>query len=320
MFTLDFSREDAGVRYHDVPFRYETPTSVEVHAPEVYQGRASIRVDIKARGIVAASCTYALEPRRKVLEVDWLLDKEDVLDPESVIIAFPFNLGDPRFRLDLGGVPSAPHDDQIPGAVRDYFPIQRWAGVNDGSRGVVLASLEEPLVQHGDVTAATWNRDSFDPESPTILAWPLNNHWEVNFKASQDGEIPLRYRLTTHEGPTDDAFASRFAAEQAVVPIVLRDRVRTGPQAASFVSVDEDSDVLVVAKPAERDKAVILRYQNLRNEPQAVPTRLLSGSVKGVAKVTPIEAETGDTVALEGPVFTVELAPREVASFEVSLG
>ncbi len=60
-----------------------------------------------------------------------------------------------------------------------------------------------------------------------------------------------------------------------MVPIVLRDRVRTGPQEERFVSVPETSDVLVVAKPAERDQAVILRYQNLRKERQAVPTTLI---------------------------------------------
>jgi alpha-mannosidase len=319
MFELDFSREDAGIRHKDVPFRYETATSVKVHPPEIYQGRASIRVDIMARGIVSASCTYALEPRRKVLEVDWLLDKEAVLDPESVLISFPFNLGEPQFRLDLGGVPSAPHEDQIPGAVRDYYPLQRWAAVSDGQRGVVVASLETLLVQLGGVTSAKWDRDGFDPEGPTILAWPLNNHWEVNFKASQDGEIPLRYRLTTHEGPTNDTFASRFAAEQAVVPVVLRDRVRTGPREGQFVSIPQGAEVLVVAKPAERDDAVVLRLQNLKKETQPVPIKLVSGSPKRVAKITPIEADTGEEVAIVDGVFTVELAPQEVASFEVSL-
>ncbi len=82
----------------------------------------------------------------------------------------------------------------------------------------------------------------------------------------------------------------------------------------------ETSDVLVVAKPAERDQAVILRYQNLRKERQAVPTTLLSGSATRVARVSPIEADAGDEIQLEGGVFTVDLGPQEVASFEVSLG
>jgi hypothetical protein len=306
MFTLDFSREDAGVRYRDVPYRYERATKVTVQPPELYQGRGSIRVDIEAAGVRSASVTYALEPRRKVLEVDWLLDKEKVLDPESVLIAFPFNLGEPSFRFDLSGVPSAPHDDQIPGAVRDYFPIQRWAAVSDGERGVVMASIETLLVQLGGVTSTLWEREGFDPESPTILAWPLNNHWEVNFKASQDGEIPLRYR--------------RFAAEQAVVPIVLRDRVRSGPQQGRFVEIPDDAEVLVTAKPAERDGAIVLRFQNLKRERQAVPVRLLSGIAASVSRVTSIETDAGAPLALTDNAFTVDLEPRALASYEVVLG
>lgn len=318
-FVLDFSREDAGHRYKDVPYRYETATKVTVNAPEVYKGRASIRVDIEAAGVHSASVTYALEPRRKVLEVDWMLDKIDVLDPESVYVAFPFNLGSPNFRFDMGGVPSAPGADQIPGAVRDYFPIQRWASVDDGERGVVIASIEAPLVMLGGITSCDWNRDQFDPESPTIMAWPLNNHWEVNFKASQDGEIPVRYRLTTHEGPTDDAAAARFAAEQLVAPIVLRDWVRDGEQTGRFLEIDQEAGVLVTAKPAERDDAIIVRFQNLRNHAQTVTGRLVSGRAKSLLAVSPIEVETGESLPISDGRFAVELEPLDLASFALVL-
>src|SRR5690606_10184128 len=149
-----------------------------------------------------------------------------------------------------------------------------------GERGVVLASIETPLVQLGGITSYEWNRDSFDPESPTIMAWPLNNHWEVNFKSSQDGEIPVSYRLTTFAGETDIAAATRFAAEQAVAPIVLRDRERNGPETGRFLSVPEDAPVLVTAKPAERADAIVVRVQNLSNRAQSVPLDLLSGKVR----------------------------------------
>ncbi|WP_029041913.1 glycoside hydrolase family 38 N-terminal domain-containing protein [Cucumibacter marinus] len=319
-FKLDFSREDAGLRFTDAPYRYETPTEVTVHEPEIYEGRASIKVDIKARGIVTASCTYALEPRRKVVEIDWLLDKEDVLDPESVVIAFPFNMGSPEFRFDMGGVPSAPHADQIPGAVRDYFPIQRWASVSDGERGVVLASIEAPLVQLGGITSTEWNRDHFDPEAPAIMAWPLNNHWEVNFKASQEGEIPIRYRLTTHAGPTDDVMASRFAAEQVVVPIVLRDRVRTGEASGQYIAVDEAAAVLVNAKPGESEDTIVLRIQNLQNEGQNAGVKILAGSPRSAQRVSAIETAPEADLPLSDGRFEIALKPLEIATVAVRLG
>ena len=41
---------------------------------------------------------------------------------------------------------------------------------------------------------------------------------------------------------------------------------------------------------------------------------------RNITRVTPIEADTGEELALVGETFTVELAPQEVASFEVTLG
>ena len=173
--------------------------------------------------------------------------------------------------------------------MRDYFPLQRWAAVSDGTRGVVMASLETLLVQLGGITSCDWNRDSFDPESPTIVAWPLNNHWEVNFKASQEGEIPLRYRLTTHEGPTDDSFASRFAAEQAVVPIVRHHHERWDgegypdrlagteiPLLARIVAVADVFDAMLLARtyrpalPLEVALARVLELSGSAFDPDVV--------------------------------------------------
>ena len=211
-----------------------------------------------------------------------------------------------------------PDEDQIPGAVRDYFPIQRWIGVSDGERGVVIAPLEAPLVQLGGITSARW-ADRLEPEGPTIMSWPMNNHWEVNFKASQDGEVPLTYHLTTHAGPTNDTVAARFAAEQAVPPIVLRDRVRTGAPQGRFLDIPMDSEVLVTAKPAEDSKAIILRFQNLKAEDQIVPVRFLSETLTSAAQVSPIETETGEAIPIDASTITVTLRPLAVMTVKVNL-
>jgi hypothetical protein len=82
---------------------------------------------------------------------------------------------------------------------------------------VTIAPLDAPLVHLGGITTGRWAKE-LEPEGPTVMSWALHNHWMVNFKASQGGEIPLRYRLTTHAGPVDDTAASRFGAEEATHP------------------------------------------------------------------------------------------------------
>jgi alpha-mannosidase len=179
-----------------------------------------------------------------------------------VFVAFPFKLEAPRFTIDLNGIPAVPNDDQLDGAAKDWYPLQRWVDVSDGKRGVTLVPLDAPLVHLGGITTGKWSR-RLVPEGPTIMSWALNNHWMVNFKASQGGRTPLRYRLTTHAGAADPAAATRFAAEAAVPPVVLRDIAPTGARSDSFFSVGPDAPVLVTAKPGEEPGWIALRLQNL---------------------------------------------------------
>jgi hypothetical protein len=305
-FVLDFSRIDCGIRHTDTPYVRESVAEARVGEPLVAHGRASIAVEVSGPGISSATCTFALETGRRCLEVDWVLQKTPVRDAESVYVAFPFALGDPTFTVDLGGAPARADEEQIVGSSRDWYPVQRWVSVSDGERTVVMAPLDSPLVQLGGITIQRWAR-TLEPDGPTLMAWPLNNHWDVNFLADQHGEIEQRYRLTTHAGPTDEVLAARWGAEQFSLPIVLRDRVRTGERTGRLLSVPDDRDVLVSAKPAEDGNGLVLRLENLRREPQEARVRVHAGRVESAMLTTPIEA---DVRALEtdGDAVTVPLA------------
>src|SRR5690606_15510871 len=133
---------------------------------------------------------------------------------------------------------------QLPGTVRDWFPIRGWVDVSDHAAGATIVPIDAPLVQLGGITTAK-AAERLAPEGPTVMSWALNNHWMVNFKASQGGLIPLRYRMTTHDGPVDDASAGRFAEEMHTPPIVLRDYVRTvSDPERSYLSVEPADAVM----------------------------------------------------------------------------
>ena len=263
--NYDFSHPDFFVGNKRTPWVRRSASQVEIGEAAVNQGRASITLRIAAPGVASATVTYALDADTKSLEIDWSLDKLEHEDPEAVFIAFPFKLGAPRFTIDLNGIPCAPNDDQLDGAAKDWYPLQRWVDVSDGERGVTLVPLDAPLVHLGGITTGKWSR-RLEPEGPTIMSWALNNHWMVNFKASQGGRIPLRYRLTTHAGAVDPAVAARYAAEVSVPPIVLRDIAPSGARSASFFSLDPRVPVLVTAKPGEEAGWIALRLQNLARE------------------------------------------------------
>src|SRR5439155_1336756 len=313
LFVMDFSRDDFGVWQVDPPFRYETAASVRVHAPRVHEGVASIDVEIEAAGVRRAHVRYLLETGRRTLGLEWLLDKEHLTAPESVYIAFPFALGEPRFRVDLNGVACTPDEDQLNGAVRDWYPIRRWVDVSDGERGVTLAPLDAPLVQLGGITTGKAAHE-LRPEGSALMSWALNNHWMVNFKASQGGEIPLRYRLTTHGGACDDAAANRWAAEEAMPAIVLRDEVRRGGGTSGrFAAVPDDLALEVTAKPAEDGDGIVFRIRNLGPDAMTVPLELLAASPSAAWRTSPIEVDREPLEVAGRVVNNVPPKSRDIA-------
>jgi alpha-mannosidase len=317
LFVMDFSRDDFGIWQVDPAFRREPSRAVSVREGRVHEGVAEIEVDVEVAGSRAAHCRYALESGRGALAVEWTLDKEHVTEPEAVYVAFPLALDEPSFRLDLNGVPCTPDADQLNGTVRDWYPVRRWADVSDGERGVTICPLDAPLVQLGGITTGK-AASELRPEGPALFSWALNNHWMVNFKASQGGRIPLRYRLTTHAGGCDDAAAGRFAAEEATPPIVLRDYVPRGSRTGRLVAVD-DPGVEMTAKPAEDGDGVVVRLHDVDGAERAVELHFEAATPASACRVSPVE-EDGEPLELAGRAVRVPLGGRGVTSLRVRFG
>ena len=235
--------------------------------------------------------------------------------PESVYIAFPFALAAPSFRLDLNGVACTPDEDQLDGAVRDFHPLRRWVDVSDEQGGVTVAPLDAPLVQLGGINTGK-AQHKLEAEGPAVYSWALNNHWMVNFRAFQEGEIPLRYRLTTHAGPCDDAAATRFAADVSTPALVLRDWIRKDDASdrGQFVEVDDDG-VELALKLAEDGDGVIVRLHDQRGEARSVSLRF--ASARTVQPTSVVEIDEGAALDVDDRVATVALPARGIVSLRV---
>jgi hypothetical protein len=306
---ISFDKPEFYTGHKDTPWQRETATRVTLSEATIREGRAAITATIEAPGVSAATVTYALDADTRCVVVDWSIDKLAHEAAEAVFIAFPFNLGKPEFLLDLNGIPAVPNDDQLDGAAKDWYPVGRWVDVSDEARGVTIVPLDAPLVHLGGITTGKWAR-TLAPEGPTVMSWALNNHWLVNFRSSQSGRIPLRYRLMTHAGKADAAAAARFAAEQAVPPVPLRDIAPTGKRQDSFFSVDPALPVLVTAKPGEEHGWVALRLQNLSREAVRAAVNFTVPPRAAMA-ADPIEHPLA-ALPVEGAALLVDLAPLEI--------
>ena len=135
-----------------------------------------------------------------------------MIHPEATYLLFPFNIPGAQARFDTGGVPVRPHIDQIPGTCRDYFTVQRWVDFNDGKRGVIIATPENPMVQLGDFHFAH-DQSEVHLERAMFMGWVTNNYWETNFPGMQPGTVTARYHILPYKGEFDESRAHRFGME-----------------------------------------------------------------------------------------------------------
>jgi alpha-mannosidase len=140
------------------------------------------------------------------------------------------------------------------------------------------------------------------------MSWALNNHWFVNFKAQQDGQIRLRYSLTSMSGHLDVDRAMRFAAEMRTPPVVLRDRAPLATQSGAFLEVLEGADIVAGSKVSEDGTGIVVRLLNFKRQAQRV-TIDLGRPLSGAWAVLPDERERA-ALETEGPRLTTVVGPR----------
>ena len=309
---------DFGAWNTDLMFNREVPNSVKVSKPIIEKGRVAISIECKIKGVKRATCIYWLDAGSKELGIEWEIDKEHVRDAEELFIAFPYNLGKPEFRADVNGVAFSPDADQLPGTVKDWFPVRNWVDVSDDSYGVTMAPIDAPLTQFGGITTSK-AAAKLEPEGANLMSWALNNHWIVNFKASQGGLIPLRYRLTTHAGKVEDSTAAKFANEVHNPAVVMRDYIRKTPVSSkSFISIRKGEGATITTKESTFDDGIVLRVHSSIRKAQSLELDLTGFDTKKVEPITVLEQPSNKKVVFKDGILIFELLAGEYASFKLT--
>lgn len=200
--------------------------------------------------------------------------------PEATYLAFPFAVEAPRAWIDLGGQACTPEEEQLPGACRDYFTVQRWVELANADWGVTVATPDAPMIQLGDFHFGD-NQERFTLPRALLLGWVTNNYWSTNFRAHQPGKVSARYVIRPHAGPFEESTAHRFAAEAAVPPLVqhlLEDSAvvpRLAAGEGSFLRLPSEPVLTLHVKPSGDGRGLILRLLNASD--QVVETAIGSG-------------------------------------------
>ncbi|MBU0640142.1 MAG: hypothetical protein KKB50_14850 [Planctomycetes bacterium] len=239
------------------------------------------------------------------VDITNVLDKLRVRKPEGVYFAFPFNVPEGIVRMDMPWAVVRPERDQIEGACKNFFTIQRWVDVSNLDGGVTWATVDAPLVQLGAIrtdvaspygAADIWLRH-IEP-SQTVFSYVMNNYWETNYKADQEGPTTFRYALRPYRGLCDHAAAARFGIERNRPLIAMPVRVDGPPALASVFTLDAPGVIVTAFKPSRDGRARMIRLFAASGKPESV--RLTwSGEEPDVYRSDPAEARHA---RVDGPI------------------
>ncbi len=203
-----------------------------------------------------------------------VIDKEPVLEKESVHFGFPFHVPGGIMRIDIPWAVIQPNVDQLPGACKNYFTAGRWVDVSNEQAGVTWATLDAPLLEvggiHVDVAEPFVSRAWIEQLEPTqtLYSYVMNNYWETNYKASQEGPTTFRYSLLPHDG-YDQAAATRFGIERSQ-PLVVVPVARESKVPACRLQIDGEGVIVTSLKPSRDGGALMLRLFNAGTRPADV--------------------------------------------------
>ena len=206
------------------------------------------------------------------VEISDLVDKKAVRTVEGVHLGFSFNVPDPVVHVNSPGTIVEPEKDQLPGACKNWFSVERWVDISDSERGVTWSTADAPLMELGGLTA-NLPRSQPDPNaylktikaSSQIYSWAMNNHWHTNYRADQEGPVWFHYALQPH-GAYDPAAATRFGVE-STEPLIVAPVSGTSPSPGRL-RIEPSTVVASAFKPSDDGQALVLRLYNPSGQAQ----------------------------------------------------
>ncbi len=262
---------------------------------------ATLRIESEAPGCARLVRRVRLVDGFDHVELVNTADKLQERRPEGLYFEFPFSVPNAEARVDVPWAVVEVEKDQMWGANRNFYCVQRFIDLSNEDYGVTWVPVDAPMVQFDPIKIAQaggrqWWRTFIDPE-PYLHSWTMNNHWETNYKADQEGEITFRYVLRPHIGGYDGAEAQRFGREVCQPLLVVPATADAALPEPLLRLVGSKGVVVTSVRPSRDGEALLIRLFAASGEPGQVT--LEWREPKRLYRSSPQE-ERGDVV--EGPI------------------
>lgn len=243
--------------------------------------------------------------------------KEEIRTPESVYFTFPLNVGEGwKCNFDTAGIPTELDAQQLSGSSKDWFTAESYTALYDENYGAVLFSPDAPMIQAGGFNFGKRSREIERRKNPLLLAWPLNNYWDTNFRPSQAGYLEFEYHMTTFS-KFDPALVKKtgdaLKLKTEVYPVMT---MPEDDKEGSFLELDNDNVHVVYVKRAEDGSSVILRLINYAEQSQDVSLKVSGKKVKNAYRTGIYEQPEGDINIVKNSI-KLKLESRRIISIKL---
>ena len=267
----------------------------------------SIAITSTAPGANQLQRILSLYANGDEVEIANTIDKKSIRTNEGVNFGFPFNGLLNRTTLDAGYGSIKFLGDQLPGSNMDYLYGRRWIDASSSDKGIQLLLMEAPLVEPGNMiderktimqAHKEWKKEG--TPTATWFSYVMNNYWNTNYKADQEGKAMFRYALRPHNmlnGSEAEKAAASFT--QPFIAIPVNDNTTIPGQ---LFELTNNRVVVTGITPSEEGGFIIRMFnpEQAIQETSLIWKSFLPTSIKQISTGNVIKPSAAITVAAMG--------------------
>lgn len=295
-------------------YRRSAASHVAVAAPRLTTLGPEIDIHLRWPHGDTATLTWRLPLSGPGIDLCATIQKTRQTAPESFFVVFSLDGDAPAIDLDIGDL-TTDADEALPDACQSWVAIQRQATLATGAGALVVASPDAPLVHpFGPQTEGAGQRVIHDG---SLAFWVVNNHWDVNFAASQTGTLPFRFHLLPMD-KADRAAATAFAQTATTPPVIVRTYDAPERAAAPLVELVSDLPLDLRMRPLVPG-AIMASVVN--RHPAAVDfgLKLSQQTPRNALAIAATGEAIPGNLRLDGDTITGQVAGRSVMRLRIDL-